>query len=1083
MISTSLSGCFTVSAPFLLTMNETSSKSSLSSDRAFLFSTFRPSYEDLSITGSVTASLVKSGLIGIDDETYELHSVLRDLFRQSLSREKLEELNRLCATICTNNAKDVQKDAPGNNAASSLLWLEAFHHALNCSDYGLMLSSLAHCSEFLEKNGMIHELLSAIEICSSLGLDLPVEAYLSEARLLRLLGNLDDALSRIRQISSDDLSHRNLAMVSYLTGMIHQDKNEYDVALSSYYKALESARAADDTASEGKILGAIATIARERSEYKRARNFYLQAIKASKAAKEYDDVYFSIHNLARICYFQGDYEKALELYTDVLFGREYTPGELTAALAKNGMGEVLRCQGKISKARELFSANEAFYRQSGNRFGLAFTLRNMGSLDVIMGYFDRARNNFVESLRLSKTISNVYGQADCHKSLGSLATMLGDIPQAKNCFAKARELFESIGSRRGLAHVHFDEATMEMASSSLNKAMDHLEESLKIREAIGDSAGLAWVLFEKGNLSLHRGEYYVADRLYNRGLREMKKITDKNGEAACLAGLGKVACGTGHYDRALQLFEEARDLLISIGDVTGRSFVLIEMGHLFRLKGDYGTAMAAYEEALSLSSSSSMSLIEAEAFDGISLIKSDLGKIGEAEELLRRSLIVRQRMEGTLSHAASLSNLASLEARLGNFAQEKTLLDQSFRILRSLDNKREIQKTLGCLATIERNRGNYDEAERLINEAYRYGREISDRRGMAIALQQSAQLKLLRNEITEAGLLFEASLAIKRQIDDTRGIASTLISMGEMYLSIDLIDRAEELFLEAGRGAEEHGYSSVLVEARLGIGEVEVRKGNFKGASRIADEISTILEESGPSAGQSAGLSRLWALLAVEEGQKDDAVYLMNFARDLYSELGQTHNSQKLENELKALSKDTLLETLDRRINIIEELESLEIIDAHDEASEDGYRFCAVVAFELKDLSKCSLVFPSRVSNKDLIWQGERAGLFLQFFTHSKAAVKSLTEMDLSRVNKIVAHGGMAKIRSGIAGGAVATLPFRLISQLPDGDCLMSGAFIGGTTLLESEAVKANGEIKIREQLEPLALYTIHISKIEESFM
>jgi hypothetical protein len=162
----------------------------------------------------------------------------------------------------------------------------------------------------------------------------------------------------------------------------------------------------------------------------------------------------------------------------------------------------------------------------------------------------------------------------------------------------------------------------------------------------------------------------------------------------------------------------------------------------------------------------------------------------------------------------------------------------------------------------------------------------------------------------------------------------------------------------------------------------------------------------------------------------------------------------------------------------------MEIIDSKEtDGIDDSYHFCSILAFEMKDLSRCSLVFPPKTINKDLLWQGERGGLFLQFFTHSRAAVKSLKEIDCSYISRLVAHGGMANIRAGIAGGEVATLPFRIISTVSEDQCVMSGPFVGGTDFLDREGFENAGEIIIREQIEPLKLYSIPLSRLSDFFV
>ena len=272
---------------------------------------------------------------------------------------------------------------------------------------------------------------------------------------------------------------------------------------------------------------------------------------------------------------------------------------------------------------------------------------------------------------------------------------------------------------------------------------------------------------------------------------------------------------------------------------------------------------------------------------------------------------------------------------------------------------------------------------------------------------------------------------------------------------------AKELYEEALAEAENCGYHQSAIRAELGLAEVNFCTGRKKEARSGGEAIRERLEAMGTTV-HSARLSRLWGLLAAGEGRGEDARYLLEYARDLYSELCQSQDVAQMDDELEALSKETLLLKLDRRTRVIETIEEL---DASAVGRPDSRsRFGCVIAISTPEGKLAG-------EPADVLWQGEQGGLFIYEFSHSAAACRALQTLELPPKAKVVAHAGLVDYRKGVPCGPVLTLPYRLMGLVSPGEFLASEPFVRGAIVLPQNLLEPLAPITIREQLEPLKIF------------
>jgi len=1008
--------------------------------------------------------LERKGLLTRAEDEVELHALVRELFRHRLADEKAIH------QICFRAISELAKTRRGSER--SLVLREAFHHAYEAGDRANALETLSLAGKEMERQGMAFELLQMIESCLQAGFELGLNVYLQRCRILRRLGRLDEALSELARLAELSPQTRYLAEIFWQKGCIAQDRNEYDRALRSYYRGLEAANLANVRSTAAKILNAIATVCKDRGEYVRARSFYLQAVREAEASEDEVQRLFSLHNLARIHYFKGELDSAIELLECVAADAKAADLLDTRALARNGLAEVYRSRGELERAAKLYEENLFYYEKTGNRFGLAFSSSNIAEVEAQRGRLDKARARFEEALSLSRSLGNPFGIATTLVRFGQLHRLLGDFERSEQYYVEAHGLMERIGHRYGLAEILSCQATLCIEQGRNAQAQRFLDQSLELRELLGDQRGKAHVLAQRATMHRERGALRLAERLYAQSLTIFDKLDDAVGLAIVRSGLACVHRENGAFDLALVRFNESLLGFEAAGDVLGWARVMIEVGHLYRGRGVYDAAETHYDEALALFGEIGEHIGQAAALEGIAVIRCDQGRYGEAQELFSRGLSLRRRIEGSLCHARTLDNLGFLAAQRGDLAQARRLHERSLETLAALDNKREIQKTLGCLANIHAHGGDYEEASRLIQEAYRCARDLSDRRGMAIALHQSGRVLHHQGQLERSSVLFESSLSIKRELEDKRGIVATLVALGDVWLARCDFERSTELFEEAVQIAEASGYDRDGFAARCGLAEIAFRTGRKRRADGFANELRE-LAASLEIPECSARLSRLWALFAADEGRRDDATYLLRYARDLYGDLRRSFELSIIEGELEALSKDSLLDRLDRRTRLVERIEEVEATVDGIGTSSFG---CILGVRGDNQLNESHFI-----GLNELVWLGERAGVWLcEFITAQELldAARLLHARMSGEQVRFVAHVGVIDHRCGEPFGPVTTLPFRLINGAASGEMVVSGHFVEALGRAPV-GLRQLSTIHVREHVEALELFSLTLGGLD----
>jgi non-specific serine/threonine protein kinase len=192
------------------------------------------------------------------------------------------------------------------------------------------------------------------------------------------------------------------------------------------------------------------------------------------------------------------------------------------------------------------------------------------------------------------------------------------------------------------------------------------DESLAIWRPLGDSAGVAFALNVFGNIAIDTGDYPRALALHQEALALRRELGDAPAIGTSLNNLGVTAREMGDYDRAWAIHQEQLALERARNDPVDVAFALTGLANVAHRRGDLRQSAALHSEALALRRQvDPRGYAVAGTLSDLGTVYADLGKSGQAIELLLESLSLRVRHDEKLGIAHSIEGLAGLAAALG----------------------------------------------------------------------------------------------------------------------------------------------------------------------------------------------------------------------------------------------------------------------------------------------------------------------------------------------------------------------------------------------------------------------------------
>ena len=328
------------------------------------------------------------------------------------------------------------------------------------------------------------------------------------------------------------------------------------------------------------------------------------------------------------------------------------------------------------------------------------------------------------------------------------------------------------------------------------------EEALKIWRQIGQKRGLALSLNERARAEAWLGKTKEAAADFKEALQIRRDIGDTSGLADTLIDLGNLSDDSGDHDQALKMYKEALDLERDLGNETLQASCLNDIGNVYFERNHFDDALTYYQQVLQLREKAKAPRDIADAVSNLGQTLTLMGRYEEAITNFMRALDLRRSINDRHGAALDSYGLGSLFDQQGRFGAAVSAKQDALKILRDLkDGSTWMPEVLGSYANSLVLAGRGDEAKAPLDEA----------------------------------------LSLSRQLHDDSLVAKTLDIQGNAFFYQGNLKDARSLYQQALQAATRSKDPELILTAKMGLAEVEVRDGQ---GPRAIPQLRTLVQQA-----------------------------------------------------------------------------------------------------------------------------------------------------------------------------------------------------------------------------------------------
>jgi eukaryotic-like serine/threonine-protein kinase len=392
---------------------------------------------------------------------------------------------------------------------------------------------------------------------------------------------------------------------------------------------------------------------------------------------------------------------------------------------------------------------------------------------------------------------------------GYAARSLGDGKRADLAIARAAEKARAAGASLLLAQARLDQAWTYENLGRFSEVAEAVREAKQLYTAANDPRGVAEAT-TIGAIGLRNQEDYLgAKKAYEEALVLYRQIGYRSGLAGENDNIADTLIYLGDLEGALRSYNTALSIYREIGDQNGQALAENGLGDVFLAMGNHERAKQMYQSSIEICLEIGNKGRQAGALTGMGRIHAQEGNITEArnEETRARALFDQIGDKTEVAHVDMA--LAELLAEEDKYVQAGVTARQAAE-------------------TLEQTRATSDEgaAKLLVAETLlTQGRIVESRQGVE-------QVMNIATQTHNRGLELSTSLLEER----VRAASKNSTDIREAIAGLNRVIA----------GATAAKFGNVALEARLALGEIEMRAGDRAAGSAVLES----LEKEASSAGQ-----------------------------------------------------------------------------------------------------------------------------------------------------------------------------------------------------------------------------------------
>ncbi len=406
------------------------------------------------------------------------------------------------------------------------------------------------------------------------------------------------------------------------------------------------------------------------------------------------------------------------------------------------------------------------------------------------------------------------------------AQSLGDFKRQQAAAGTAVKKAEELGAPLLVAAARLEQCAAFKNRGQFNEASAACATAKELYAGFGDPREAIAVL--RMGLALNgKGDLAGAQSAYEHALAISRQVGDNLNAAAALNNIAMVLSARGDHLGAEARYEQALAINRQLNRKYGITLVLGNIAGELECEGKLSQATTKYRQVLTLVSDMGQEASEASDLVGLGNALHLTGDLDESEKMLNRSLEICRRIGSKQTCADALSKLGDLLKSEGNLELANADYQQALTISNEIGNEISVAESRTSIADLSIEEGHAENAEPLIRSAREAFRKQKDLDGELRADALLAQALLAQGKSAEAAKEIDSATAEKVQNEEVR-LNFTLATAVVRAASHRSADQAaamkilETMLTEATK----HGYAGYGFEARLALGEIEMKSGH-----------------------------------------------------------------------------------------------------------------------------------------------------------------------------------------------------------------------------------------------------------------
>jgi tetratricopeptide (TPR) repeat protein len=461
----------------------------------------------------------------VGGETYQLHELIREFFREKLEGlTQASNFKQSIATCMATLARDIS-DTPSGQITQSIIetvpHLTEVAETIDQSQFNETLCWLyVGLARFYNGQGFY----TLVEKWCEQGLSIIIKCF-----------NID-----IDKIADTDSTLKEaIAPLLLFQGKALRVKGEYSLALEKYQQSIEILQDVQEKTMVVRALRGQGHVYRLQGKHKDSIRNYEESRRLAEVIKFDKGVARAAYGVARIYRLRGELEKAALRYEEARVGFEKLGLPVEEAWATFGLGEVQRMRWILQQSYERYSAALQQFKELGHREGEAYAVwgtgdtnrllggieAEKGNLETALKYLETAKKDYELSLEICQQIADRRSEAWAVLGLAEVSRMEGKyevsasekaISKYHDALSKYQRVFSLVSYQECVEEAH---ALLGIAATKRLLGLQGIISDLGME--INEACEKAINIYQDQNRNMN---YCIVDALIERGLYHLIQL-------------------------------------------------------------------------------------------------------------------------------------------------------------------------------------------------------------------------------------------------------------------------------------------------------------------------------------------------------------------------------------------------------------------------------------------------------------------------------------------------------------------------------------------------------------------------------